>query len=179
MKFFNWILENKKWIFSGIGVLIITILIKVLWPENSNNDIPEINIENSSNSIVQVNEQGDNIVNHPKEEYKPKMFYLIKETKVEKITKTGKIKSTLYFGSDKGFPLMNPLVHIFFDNTFESAGGGVTGQGMVSAGNLSRQVGETQKDFMIKTNLLNPGNYFIIEIESVSELKILNIEMNP
>lgn len=51
MNILNWIYQNKEWIFSGIGITVLTILATLLFKKKDK--------KSSKNSIEQLN-QGDN-----------------------------------------------------------------------------------------------------------------------
>lgn len=50
----NWILENKEWIFSGIGVMIITFVITLILNKKKENSISQ-NITNGENNSQVIN----------------------------------------------------------------------------------------------------------------------------
>ncbi len=137
---------------------------------------PDIKIENSPNAVIQFNEKGDNIVNRTYEKFKPEILFFENETQRKK-DNSGNIITKYFFGSDQGFPLMNPSVHIFFDNPFIQATAGITGQGMVVTGSLEKKAGKTNKDFKFETNMLQAGNYIFIETTSVVEINVMNVEV--
>lgn len=140
---------------------------------------PNIKIDNSPNSTIQFNEKGDNIINQTKEEYKPKFSYFKKETKLERDPNTNLIRMTFFFGSEDGFPLINPKIDILFNEKFTTVDAGVTGSGMVSAGDLKKQILNDNQRFILSSDILQIGNYFFIETLSKTELKIQNLKINP
>lgn len=50
----NWILENKEWLFSGIGVVILTFVIRYLF-SNKKETVPSQSIENKPEFKTEVN----------------------------------------------------------------------------------------------------------------------------
>lgn len=140
---------------------------------------PKIDVKDSPNTVIQINENGDNVINQPTEKYKPKIEFLDKS--VEKIKDSSSVlfKTKFIFGSKDGFPLTNPEIDITFNNIFEKITGGVTGTGMVSAGNLQKKIKNNNTGYIITTNILQAGNYFFIETISKFELEILELKVKP
>lgn len=60
----NWIIENKEWLFSGIGVVIVGVIIN-LWKRDK---LPGSNTKNTSNSSGNINKIKINIGNNKKGE---------------------------------------------------------------------------------------------------------------
>jgi len=59
----NWLLDNKEWLFSGLGVFIITILYSRLFSyvkkKSKKNYKGKINIQQGNNNIVVGNNSSD------------------------------------------------------------------------------------------------------------------------
>ena len=53
----GWILANKEWLFSGVGVVLISSAIALFWPKNPNREDQSSQHQNSSGSSVNVQVQ--------------------------------------------------------------------------------------------------------------------------
>ncbi|WP_462183845.1 hypothetical protein [Acinetobacter baumannii] len=59
----DWVIENQEWLFSGVGIFIISILAKVLWPNRdreTGNHQETSNIQNENNGSLQATNNGTN-----------------------------------------------------------------------------------------------------------------------
>ena len=139
---------------------------------------PKVVVESSPGAVVQINENGDNIINKPKVGYQPRIVFFQNDIKFEKDS-SGNIMTTFLFGSEDGFPLMNPLVHIYFDREFVKVLGAVVGTTEASAGNLQKDIIEGNKEYIISTNILKSGNYLRVQTISREEIKINGLTMKP
>ena len=62
MNFMNWIIDNKEWIFSGIGVFILTLIIGLFFKNKSKSS--KLNLKSGNKSIkFQIGESDDNSTN--------------------------------------------------------------------------------------------------------------------
>lgn len=138
-----------------------------------------INVVNSPGAIVTKNQTGNNVIVNQHVSPQRKVVYFQGDTKPTIDSNTGNTKTLYVFGSEYGIALSDISVSIRFDKTFLSATGYVGGNGMVVAGNLDRQVHSDNKGFDFETNILNPNNYLVIEIESNSELTITDLKTKP
>ncbi len=164
------IIENQKNAIANVELGIKKI-------SNIPSQDPKISIQNPTNSTIQINKNGDNIINQPKEQYKPEISFLERQSVKDPLS--NHIRTKFIFGSKDGFPLKSPDVEVSFSENFISASGGVTGNGMVSAGQLSQKAMNENRKYKISTDFLNSGNYFFIEIVSSTELEILDLRVRP
>lgn len=59
----DWVIENQEWLFSGVGIFIISILAKVFWPNRdreTGNHQETSNIQNENNGSLQATNNGTN-----------------------------------------------------------------------------------------------------------------------
>lgn len=100
----EWIVENKEWIFSGVGIFFITLLLSIFF-KNRSNPTPNTN---SSNTNSNSNSNSNNIIinnnNNNSEENEP----LKKNEKTLNIQGL-KEKTNILFIDDNDFPIVNNL----------------------------------------------------------------------
>lgn len=147
--------------------------------EKTQNTKPSITIENSPNTNVQINENGDNIINQKVVQFEPHLTYFEDNTMFLPNFESNLIKTRFYFGSEKGFALMNPKVDIKFDCKIESFSGGVVSSGIASSGRLQKQILEDSTRYILSTDMLQSGNNFFIETLSAKHPNITTLEITP
>ncbi|MFV5699119.1 hypothetical protein ACM55H_12200 [Flavobacterium sp. ZT3R17] len=168
------IIENQKYVIANVERGIKKVDKKI---SSMPSQGPKISIQNPNNSTIQINENGDNIINQPKEQYKPEISFLERQSVKDPLS--NHIRTKFIFGSKDGFPLKSPDVEVTFTTNFISASGGVTGNGIVSAGQLLQKAANENRKYKISTDFLNAGNYFFIETVSNTELEILDLRVRP
>lgn len=63
----NWIIDNKEWIFSGIGVTIMVAIYKIFFSKKDNSDLISSKISNSSNNSSNSSNTNNININIPDE----------------------------------------------------------------------------------------------------------------
>lgn len=59
-KMIEYIINNKEWIFSGVGVVIITFIISLVARNKSSSSTNKVKIKGSSNKVHQIGAKNEN-----------------------------------------------------------------------------------------------------------------------
>lgn len=98
----NWILENKEWLFSGIGVLVITIIARYFF--NSKKEAPVKELENKPKFKNEIN-----ITNNVNESKKHSLTPKSASSTQEELETRKKLTNILFVDDDTKFKIIKIL----------------------------------------------------------------------